>query len=99
MTKLINKIKKMFKELELKLVYIECVPETRENIVRERIIKILEENGMEKEDINALLYTLCRADMIYNGRIPMLKVIIFADKYGCTVDYLLGRTDTPYYTM
>lgn len=26
-------------------------------------------------------------------------VLKFADEYGCTVDYLLGRTDTPYYTL
>ena len=89
----------MLRKPELKLVFVDCILESREDIVRERVIKILEENGMEKEDTSASLYSLCRYDMIYNGRIPMLKVIIFADKYGCTVDYLLGRTDTPYYTM
>lgn len=26
-------------------------------------------------------------------------VMTFANEYGCTVDYLLGRTDTPYYTL
>lgn len=31
--------------------------------------------------------------------ITIEDVIDFANEYGCTVDYLIGRTDTPYYTL
>ena len=36
---------------------------------------------------------------IYDRKATIDDVIAFADEYGCTIDYLLGRTDTPYYTL
>ena len=59
-------------------------------IIEDRVLAVLEENG--ENDItgiaDALIYQLGHSsevsiDMLYD----------FAERYGCSVDYILGRTD------
>lgn len=65
-------------------------------IICNRTIKILfSEYNFEDETITNPKYIKNIIDMNASDE----DVIKFADEYGCTVDYLLGRTDTPYYTL
>ena len=61
-----------------------------------RAFMILAENY---SDVVAKAYLIMNYKNIYNLNPSINDVINFADEYNCTVDYLLGRTDTPYYTM
>lgn len=41
----------------------------------------------------------CKYSKIWFEEATLNDVILFADEYGVTLDYMLGRTDTPYYTL
>lgn len=65
-------------------------------IVCNRVVEVLmQEYDFESEFIPLSEYTKNIIDM----NASLYDVLKFADEYGCTVDYLLGRTDTPYYTL
>lgn len=72
------------------------LPEELQLIICNRIVSILlEEYNIENEMIPNTKFI---ANTLKLGA-SIDDVMTFADEYGCTVDYLLGRTDTPYYTM
>lgn len=59
-------------------------------VVEERVLEVLEENGVK--DITGIdevfISNLERAPLIYIG-----IVFNFCERYGCSIDYVLGRTD------
>lgn len=70
-----------------------------QSIIRDRAIDIVSENYPEY-DIYDIINKLSNEYIrIALGQPEIDDVITFANEYGCTVDYLLGRTDTPYYTL
>ena len=55
-----------------------------------------EENGLTQEDLSKILNVSQVAYSYYEiGRrdIPTAVLILMADYYGCSIDYLLGRSD------
>ncbi len=71
--------------------------------VKKRAVDIMrkDNNEVHMESVNYIPYFdyITGNDAIDNYETTIDDVIAFAEEYGCTVDYLLGRTDTPYYTL
>ena len=66
-------------------------------IIEDRIVALAKHQGLSKNKllINANL-TKSLFDNMKRGQIPSIeKIHILADYLGCSVDYLLGRTDNP----
>lgn len=66
-------------------------------IIEERIMSIAKASGLSKNKllINANLNKSI-FDNMKKGQIPSVdKIHVLADYLGCSVDYLLGRTDNP----
>lgn len=66
-------------------------------IIEERIMSLAKIMGLSKNKllINAKLNKSV-FDNMKKGQIPSVdKIHIIADYLGCSVDYLLGRTDNP----
>ncbi len=60
------------------------------NIIEERVLSVLEENG-EKEIAGVAEYIINHLRL--NPVIGIDVIFDFCERYGCSVDYLLGRTD------
>ena len=66
-------------------------------LIESRIMSIAQEKGLSKNKLllNAKLNKSV-FDNMKKGQIPSVdKIHIIADYLGCSVDYLLGRTDNP----
>lgn len=55
--------------------------------------------GKERIDCYTVSELLRDYPKILRLKATLDDVVQMADDYGCTVDYLLGRTDSPYYTL
>lgn len=68
--------------------------------VKKRAVDIMQQdnNEVHMESMNYIPYFdyITGNDAIDDYRTTINDVIAFADEYGCTIDYLLGRTDNPY---
>lgn len=53
----------------------------------------------ENNVVDTLSVLKCKYSKIYFEEATLSDVELFADEYGVTLDYMLGRTDTPYYTL
>ena len=66
-------------------------------LIEERIVSISKEMGLSKNKL--LINTNLNKSVFDNmkkGKIPSVdKIHTIADYLGCSVDYLLGRTDNP----
>ena len=60
------------------------------NVIEERIIEVLEEN--DEKDIKGVAEFLMH-EIYHSVKIDIDIVFDFCERYGCSVDYLLGRTD------
>ncbi len=60
------------------------------DIIFDRMVKILAENG--EDDFEGVSQTLAD-ELTYNARINADTIFDFCEHYGCSVDYLLGRSD------
>lgn len=63
----------------------------------ERMRCLREARGLTQGDVAAILHTTQQAISRYEKMpsLPSHLVILFADLYGVSTDYLLGRTDVP----
>lgn len=63
----------------------------------ERFTILCEQNNCKPNTVTKLLgLSTATATHWKNGRIPNGDVLIkIADHFNCSIDYLLGRTDTP----
>lgn len=68
-----------------------------QSIVAVNAYLIVLENENNANDTLGVLK--CKYPKIYFEEATLNDVILFADEYGVTLDYMLGRTDTPYYTL
>lgn len=68
-----------------------------QSIVAVNAYLIVLENENNADDTLSVLK--CKYSKIYFEEATLSDVELFADEYGVTLDYMLGRTDTPYYTL
>ncbi len=59
---------------------------------------LLPSNARDEKDTYSLCDSILQANHrnIYKLKASLSDIIRFADEYGCSVDYLLGRTENPY---
>ena len=65
---------------------------------RKRIRDLREDNDLKQEDIARILKTSKQGYSNYERgyrKLPIDDLIILADFYGVSADYILGRTDNP----
>ena len=65
--------------------------------IKARALNVIEENEGNFTDANLKLKGFYQN--IYWERTHIDDLLNFCDEYGVTLDYMLGRTETPYYTM
>lgn len=68
-------------------------------VIRDRALSIIAENYPHIDWREHRQILRCNYYNVYMCELSIDDVTKFADEYGCTVDYLLGRTDTPYYML
>ena len=65
---------------------------------RKRMKDLREDNDLKQEDIARILRTTKQSYSNYERgyrKLPIDDLIILADFYGVSTDYILGRTDNP----
>lgn len=79
------------------LVFVNKFDETVQCQIKKRALKVIRENGYDFFSASVILE-------VNHPKINLMQagiedVIEFIEEYGVTLDYMFGRTDTPYYTM
>lgn len=60
------------------------------DVIFDRVCSVLREN--EEDDLEGIADKIVN-ELVYKAEISVDRIFDFAERYGCSIDYLLGRSE------